>query len=262
MHPRVKIKVYAKGTGAGIKDLIDKKATIAMISRDASPEENKGILWKLAVARDGVGLIINAKNPWLKEILARGFTQAELVKIFTSEKPLNWNYFIKTASSKQISTYNRSDNSGAAEVWANFLFCTQADLKGKGCEGDPAMINNIAKDIFGLGFCNLNFAFDDKTRERITEIEIVPIDLNNNGKVDKKEEIANNLFDFERNVWAGRYPKCLCRYLYLATIEKPVDHTVIEFLKFTQDQGQEIVASSGLCKLNTIEIENNNLLLK
>lgn len=262
LHPQVKMKVYTKGTGAGIKDLIDKKATIAMISREASPEENKGILWKISVARDGVGLIINSKNPWLKEILARGFTQAEIVKLFTSEKPLKWNDFIKTAEAKTINTYVRSDNSGAAEVLANFLYCTQADLNGKGCEGDPGMINCISDDIYGIGFCNLNFAFDDKTLDRIPEIQVIPFDLNNNGKVDKKEEIAINLLEFERNVWAGKYPKCLCRYLYLATLEKPVDPAVVEFLKFTQAKGQEIVTNSGLCKLNTIEIENNILLLK
>ena len=262
LYPQVKVKVYTKGTGAGIKDLIDKKASIAMISREASPEENNGILWKLSVARDGVGMIINSKNPWLKEILARGFTQAELVKIFTSDKPLKWNDFIKTAEAKPINTYDRADNSGAAEVLANFLFCTQDDLIGKGCEGDPGMIKSISEDIYGLGFCNLNFAFDGKMKNRIPEIQILPIDMNNNGKVDKKEEIALNLLDFERNVWAGKYPRCLCRHLYLATLEKPVDPVVIEFLKFTQTHGQEIVTTSGLCKLNTIEIENNILLLK
>lgn len=262
LYPQVKIKVYTKGTGAGIKDLIDKKATIAMISRDASPDENKGNLWKLSVARDGVGLIINSKNPWLKEILARGFTQAELVKIFTTQKPLKWNDFLKEAGPDPINIYDRSDNSGAAEVWANFLFCSQPDLQGKGCEGDPGMIKSISDDKYGLGFCNLNYAFDDKTLDRIPEIQVIPIDLNNNGRIDKKEEIAVNLLDFERNVWAGRYPKCLCRYLYLATLEKPVDPVVIEFLKFTQGRGQEIVTNSGLCKLKSIEIENNNLLLK
>lgn len=262
LYPQVKIKVYTKGTGAGIKDLIDKKATIAMISRDASPDENKGNLWKLSVARDGVGLIINSKNPWLKEILARGFTQAELVKIFTTQKPLKWNDFLKEAGPDPINIYDRSDNSGAAEVWANFLFCSQPDLQGKGCEGDLGMIKSISDDKYGLGFCNLNYAFDDKTLDRIPEIQVIPIDLNNNGRIDKKEEIAVNLLDFERNVWAGRYPKCLCRYLYLATLEKPVDPVVIEFLKFTQGRGQEIVTNSGLCKLKSIEIENNNLLLK
>ncbi len=262
MHPGVKVKVFTKGTGAGIKDLIDKKATLAMISRDASPAENNGVLWKLSVARDGVGLIINPKNPWLKDILTRGFTQAELVHIFTSGQTLKWNDFLKTAGSKPINLYSRSDNSGAAEVWANFLLCTQTDLSGKGCEGDPEMIKKVSEDIYGMGFCNLNFAFDDKSRERIPTIQIVPIDLNNNGKVDKKEEIAGNLLDFERNVWTGRYPKCLCRYLYLATLKKPEDPNVIEFLKFTQTKGQEIVVSSGLCKLNSYEIENNQLLLK
>jgi len=261
-YPSVKVKVYEKGTGEGIKDLIDKKASIAMVSRDATPEENNGVLWKIPVARDGVGLIVNSKNPYLNDILTRGFTQAELAKIFTSPKQILWSNFIDTKDKNPISIYTRADNSGAAEVWANFLFCTQSDLKGKACEGDPGMIDCIKEDIYSIGYCNLNYAFDNKTKIRKTEIQVIPIDLNNNGKVDKKEEIADNLMDFERNVWSGKYPKCLCRYLYLATLEKPTDPVIIEFIKFTQGKGQEIVTESGLCQLNSIEIENNYLLLK
>jgi len=262
MYPSVKVKVYIKGTGEGIKDLIDGKANLAMISRDPEPNENSGLLWKLPVARDGVGLIVNSKNPYLEEILKRGFKQAELVKIFTFDKPNKWKDYFDNAKDEPINVYVRSDKSGAASVWANFLFCKEEDLKGTKCDGDPAIIEAISKDILGFSFSNLNYAFDDRTLELNPNLRIIPIDLNNNGKIDSKEELANNLIDFERNVWAGKYPKCLCRYLHLATLTKPTNPAIIEFLNFTQTKGQEIVSQSGLCKLNTIELENNLLLLK
>jgi phosphate transport system substrate-binding protein len=60
-HPNVRIDVQSGGSSRGIGDVRSGLADIGMVSRPLEGEEQK--LRAHAIARDGVGIILNARNP-------------------------------------------------------------------------------------------------------------------------------------------------------------------------------------------------------
>ena len=62
-----------------------------------------------------------------------------------------------------IHVYTRSDAAGAPETWAKYLGKKQENLQGIGVYGDPGLLDAVVKDPLGIGYNNLNYAYDPKT---------------------------------------------------------------------------------------------------
>jgi phosphate transport system substrate-binding protein len=252
LHPAVKIEVTANGTGQGIKDLLEKKTTLVMISRSLTDEELDTGLFTVPVVRDGVAPIINQENPYINKILQQGISPDKLIRLFTVDKPMTWGEVLDTLSKERALTFTRADESGAAAVWANFLFKEEKDLTGQKVSGDLEMIKSIRANPLSIGYCNFSFAFDENTGERIEGIQVVPIDLDFDRKIDKTEIPFINISRVHRGIWLGFYPKNLSRELTFGTLGKPTDPVVVEFLKYVLSDGQVTVRNSNFCELNNV----------
>jgi phosphate transport system substrate-binding protein len=256
LHQGVKIIITAGGTGQGIADILAKKDQVAMISRPLTDEELKKGIWVIPVAKEGVAPIVNQKNPFIKKILECGITPEKLIRLFTTDKMMTWGELLDTTSKEKTVVYTRADESGAAEVWANFLWKGRADLKGIGVAGDAEMIKSIQENQLAIGFCNFSYAFDTISGDRIKDIQVVPIDLDFDKVIDRKELPFSNIKKAHRGLWLGYYPKNLTRELTLGSFGKPTDPAIVEFLKYALTTGQTSVASSGFCELNDIYVKN------
>jgi phosphate transport system substrate-binding protein len=252
IHPGVKIVVTTGGTGLGIDDLLAKKNQLAMISRPLTDEELTEGVWVVPVAKEGVAPIVNQKNPYIKRILERGITPEKLIKLFTAGKQVTWGELLDTTIKENVAVYSRADESGAAVVWANFLWKESTDLKGKKVVGDDEMIKSIQGDKLAIGYCNFSYAFDTVTGDRIKDIQVIPIDLDFDKTIDKKEVPFSNISKAHRGLWLGYYPKNLTRELTFGSLGKPTDRAILEFLNYALTTGQSQVARSGFCELNDI----------
>ena len=256
LHPGVKIVVLAGGTGIGIDDLHSKKAQLAMISRPLTDEEVSDSMWTVPVAKAGVAPIVNQRNPYFKRILERGIDPKKLIRLFTGTQPMTWGELLDTSSKEKAIVYTRADESGAAVIWANFLWKESTDLKGIKVVGDDEMIQSIRGNPLGIGYCNFSYAFDSVTGQRLKDIQVLPIDLDFDNIIDKKEIPFSNINKAHRGLWLGYYPKNLTRELTFGSIGKPTDHVVLEFLNYTLTTGQAIVGSTGFCELNDVYIKS------
>jgi phosphate transport system substrate-binding protein len=252
INPGVKIEMKVTGTGQGIADLLDKKAELGMISRPLTDDEAEAGIWLMPVARDGVALIANQKNPYLPRIMKQGLSPDEIQRVFTADKPLTWGELLDTSGKDNVMVYTRADESGAADMLAAFVFRKASDLKGNRVTGDDAMINSIRDNPFSLGFCNLSFAFHKPSGDRVENIQIIPFDLDYDNLIGKIEMPFLNLEIAHRSIWLGIYPENLCRELALGTLGKPTDPSIIAFLNYVLASGQEIVKEAGLCELNSV----------
>ncbi|UCG27527.1 MAG: substrate-binding domain-containing protein [Bacteroidales bacterium] len=256
-HPKTVFEIRKAGTGRGLEDLISGEIELAMVSREFSDEEEEIGFWKIGVAKDGVVAITNAANPYLTNILSEGMTIADFTDIFTSEKGQQWGDILKIKNDDSIIVFTRSDISGAADLWARFLWKEQKDLRGKEVEGDENMIQAILDQPLGLGFCNSVFAYNKTTRKEISGIKVVPIDHNSNGIIEKNERFYDSLDLIQRAMWLGKYPCHLFRTLYFVSKEKPLNDLETEFLKWVLTDGQEQVGIEGYVKLRNSEIKMN-----
>jgi phosphate transport system substrate-binding protein len=257
IHPHVKIILEAVGTGQGIADLKAKKSQLAMISRPLTDEEMADSIWTISVAKAGVAPIINQKNPYFKRILERGINPQKLIRLYTGNEPVTWGELLDTLSKEKVIIYTRDAESGAAVIWADFLWKESTDLKGIKTTGDKDMIKNIQGNPLAIGYCNFSYAFDSVTGERTKDIQVLPIDLDFDPSIDKKEIPFANIHKAHRALWLGYYPKNLTRELTFGSIGKPSDPAILAFLKYALTAGQASVGSSGFCELNDIYVRNS-----
>jgi phosphate transport system substrate-binding protein len=255
IHPGVKIELKRVPAGEGIRDLLAGKCQLAMISRPLTEEEiNAGIL-EIPVAKDGVAVIINQKNPNIDKILSQGLSPDELMTIFSSGKQLAWGEVLGDDSKDKITVFIRTDESGAADIFAQFIYKKSSDLLGTEVIGDDEMIKSIQGNPLAIGFCNFSYAFDASSGERTTDIQIIPTDLDFDNKIDRVEVPFSNLEEAHRSLWLGFFPDQLCRELSLGSIGKPTDPAVLEFLYYVLGEGQSNVNQSGLCPLNNVYLK-------
>ena len=167
---------------------------------------------------------------------------------------MTWGELLDTTAKEKVIVYTRADESGAADVWANFLWKEDSDLKGIKVVGDEEMIKSIQGNPLAIGYCNFSYAFETGNGERIKDIQVMPIDLNFDRIIDRKEVPFININKAHRGLWLGYYPKNLTRELTFGSVGKPTDSAILEFLYYALTVGQADVASSGFCELNDVYV--------
>ena len=256
LHPKVKVNVSAGGAGKGMADALSKMVDLAMFSKEISPEEQAQGAWWIAVAKDAVLPTINQSNPVLKEIKLKGISRTIFFDIFITGKSKTWGQVAGTKSSEEVQVFTRSDACGAAEVWAGYLNGKkQEDLQGLGINGDPGVADAVRRNIGGIGYNNLNFIYDQNSRKPYTGIEVIPIDLNNNGKIDPDENFYGSLDEIMKAINDGKYPSPPARDLYLVSKGKPADKLVVAFLQWILTEGQKYVPEAGYVVISPEKIQ-------
>jgi len=246
LHPKVKIDVSGGGAGKGITDALAKVVSLGMVSREVKPEEVAKGAWFVAVAKDAVVPTINAKNPKIKELLAKGITQAAATKAFVSGEYKTWGQVLGVKSNIPLHLYVRSDACGAGETWAKYLGNKkQEDLKGTAVFGDPGVASAVQKDPLGFGYNNIAYAYDLKTKKPNPGILVLPIDVNNNGHIDAAENFYATSNQLISAIAQGKYPSPPARDLYLVANGKPTNPAVVAFLKFILTEGQKYNVPNG-----------------
>ncbi len=252
-YPEIEFNIMETGTGQGLHDIFTGNADLAMVSREINPGEIPDSFWIAQVARGGVVAVFNSDNPGYNQIMKSGLTTAEILEIYTAKVPLKWKSYFEYTSDREIQVFSRLDDSGAADVFAGFLNCSQMELTGNKVLGDENMIRSIQQNTFSIGFCNLNYVFNLETGKQVSGIQVLPIDLNFNGKIDINEKMADSLYIFQRKIWTHQFPRNLCRTLYMVSIKVPEKEERL-FMRWVLSEGQDYVVKAGYCELNSSEI--------
>jgi phosphate transport system substrate-binding protein len=249
INPKVKIDVQAGGAGKGIADVLAGMVDIGNVSRDVHPEETKKGAVAIAVTKDGVVPVISARNPFLAELRKKGIDREQFVAIWITGNLTTWGQILGNDEKAQINVYTRSDACGAAETWAAYLGKKQEHLQGVGVYGDPGLADAVKRDPMGIGYNNINFAYDAKTLAPVKGLAVVPIDLNGNGQIEKTESFYETRDDITRAIARDAYPSPPARDLYFVTKGKPSKREVVEFIRWVLTEGQRYVSETGYIAL-------------
>jgi len=256
IHPEIRVDISAGGAGKGAADALTGLVDIGMVSREIKSEEVAQGGFFVAVVKDAVFPVIHGRNPVLSKVLERGIRKATFIDLWINGKALTWGDITRTSSNEKVQVYTRSDSCGAAETWAQYLGGkSQEDLRGIGVYGDPGLAEAVRKDASGIGYNNLNFAYDAKTGLPTAGLRIVPIDVNENGKVDRKEVLDNKSKAIQA-VASGVYPSPPARDLYLLT-KNEFKGSAKEFVRWILTDGQKYVSEVGYINLRKDQIAKN-----
>lgn len=221
-HPSSMISVNGGGSGVGIASLINGTCDIANSSREVKPKEitqgrdRNVMLTPTVVAKDGLAVIVNPKNP------IDNITKADLGKLYSGAH--TWKEI--GGPNMKVITIGRDSSSGT------YVFFQDTVLKGRQYRNDmltlpsnAAICQSVSQDEGAVGYVGLAYAKDFAAKRKVKIITVA-------GVMPSDETVKN-----------GKYP--LWRPLYCYTNGKP-SGAAADYLKFvTSDEGQQIVEKVG-----------------
>lgn len=223
-NPGTALQVTGGGSGVGIAALINGTTDIAASSRPIRTSEVDKLKQRFAttgyaypIARDGLSVYVNEKNP-MKEL-----SLAQIRDIYIG-KVTNWKDV--GGSDAPIILYSRENSSGTYQYFKdNVLKGADFAPRAQTLQGTAAVVNAVAKDANGIGYGGAAYA----KGIRFAAVK----------KDDKSPAYTPTL----ENVRSGQYP--ISRFLYLYTRVKPSKDmkTFIDWA--TSAEGQEIVSKVG-----------------
>ena len=154
-NPDTTFDIAAEGSTTGISALIDGTAQIGMSSRHVKPAEKAAAEAKnvrfneIVVAHDGLGVIVNAKNP------IANLTKKQVEQIFTGEVT-DWSAVGGTGG--RISIYTRNTSSGTYSDWKE-LAMNKRDYAGSAQKmaGHEQIAAEVGKNPNGIGYVGLAY---------------------------------------------------------------------------------------------------------
>jgi phosphate transport system substrate-binding protein len=248
LHPDVRFDISAGGAGKGMADALSDAVDIGMVSREIYPDEvDKGAFW-VSVTKDAVFPTVSEGNPVWEDLRRQGIDRETFVGIYITGEVTTWGQVVgRPEVTDPIHIFTRSDACGAAATWAEYLGGMQEDLSGIGVYGDPGLLDAVVKDPSGIGFNNLNYAFDMDTGEPLAGVRVVPVDVNGNGAADPGE-VYDTKAQAVSAVADGDYPSPPARDLNLVTRGKPEGLTKA-FILWVLTDGQSFVDEVGYISL-------------
>ena len=261
IHPNVSIDISGGGAGKGMTDALAKVVDLGMVSRDIHDVEIKKGAFAFAVIKDAVVPTINANNPVMEDIKKKGLSREVALKLWNGEYE-TWGQVLGTDSKVPVHVYTRSDACGAAETWAAWFDKRQEDLQGTAVFGDPGVASAVQKDKVAIGFNNIAYAFDQKSRQPYEGMAIIPLDVNGNGKIDPEEDFYSSSMRLITAIIKGQYPSPPARNLFLVGNGVPTKPEVIEFIKFILTDGQKYALGTGYIPLPKATVQQELAKLK
>jgi phosphate transport system substrate-binding protein len=254
-HPNVEFDISAGGAGKGMADALAGAVDIGMVSRGIYPEEiEKGAFW-ISVTRDAVFLTVSEANPVLDDLHVQGISRETLVGIYITGEITTWGQVVERPEFQDpVHVYTRSDAAGAPATFAEYLGKKQEDLLGIGVYGDPGVLDAVIKDPLGIGYNNLNYAFDASSGEAVQGAFIVPLDVNADRAMEP-EEWFETKEQAVRAVAEGFYPSPPARDLNLVTSGKP-SGIVRDFIEWVLTNGQQYLDEVGYIGLSNEQLQN------
>ncbi|MDR1524403.1 MAG: extracellular solute-binding protein [Tannerella sp.] len=261
LHPDVKVDISGGGAGKGMTDALAGVVDIGMVSREVYPEEIGKGAYPIATVKDAVVPIINANNPELEVIRNTGLKKETAAKLWNREIS-TWGQVTGASTTLPVHVFTRSDACGAAETFAAWFGKKQENLKATAVFGDPGLAAAVQKDRVGIGFNNIAYAYDQKSKKIFEGLAIIPIDVNENGRIDPEEDFYETTETLIAAINDGRYPSPPARDLYLVTKGKPTKPEVIAFIEYVLTEGQKYAGETGYIALSEEKLQAELLKLK
>jgi glycine cleavage system H lipoate-binding protein/ABC-type phosphate transport system substrate-binding protein len=251
LNPEVNIEVI-QSTESDIRDHLGKSSQLSFVTSELEPEIYSRSLWKLTLGRDIIVPVINAGNPYIRDISKQGISPAGLARILNSPDQTRWSQLIEDGPNAPVNLF-MADDPGLRSGIAGFLQTDQLSVPEKNVSDSRSLVASLQDDPYALGFCHLLDIIDPQSQEIYTNLQILPIDRNGNGYIDYKEEMYASMEAFTRGVWIGKYPKNLAKDFYTVRSSPPAEDAELAFLSWILMRGHVLLDNHGFGNLPEFE---------
>jgi phosphate transport system substrate-binding protein len=218
--PNVRVTVGLSGTGGGFKRFANGEIDIANASRSIKKSEadtaaKNGVEFiELPVAFDGLSIVVNPKNTWVKSM-----TVAQLKKIFSAtDSAKTWKDVDPSWPANAIKIYAPGTDSGTFDYFKETVVGKEGKIRADltASEDDNTLVNGVAGDENAIGFFGCAYYFENKSK-----LQIVPIDGGKGAITPTHETIENGTY--------APFSRPLFIYVNKASAAKPEVKAFVEF---------------------------------
>jgi phosphate transport system substrate-binding protein len=168
------------------------------------------------------------------------------------------------AAEPTVTVYNRLEKSCAPVTFAAFYGSSFEEIKGKSVVGDDQhLLQAVQEDPNGISFNNPGFIYDLHNRKPVNNIAVIPIDLNDNGKLDADEDFYANLDVLIQRLETAppaAIPVEGVTFAYNRQLEKSKPAVRI-WIQYILEQGQQQLHAFGFLKQDQQQLAKNKLLV-
>lgn len=242
--PDVRVTVGVSGTGGGMKkftrgDIDIVNASRQMQSSEASLAQENGISYvELAVAYDGLTVVVHPENDWVKDI-----TVDELKRIWEPAAQgtiKKWNQIRPEWPDKEMHLYGPGVESGTYDYFTEAVVGKSHSSRGDytASEDDNVLVQGVSTDPYALGF--FGFAYFEENQNKLKAVPVDDMnDSNGKGAILPTLETVKN----------GSYAP-LSRPLFIYVNSKAAARPeVISFVDFYLDNAGELSQEVGYIAL-------------
>ena len=191
----VKVTVGISGTGGGFKRFCRGETDISDASRPIKDSEIKacqeqGIEYiELPVAYDGLAVVLNPKNTWVKVL-----TVADLKKIWEPEakgKVTKWNHVRAEWPDAPLKLFGPGADSGTFEYFTEAIVGKAKASRGDftASEDDNVLVQGVAGDKNAIGYFGLAYYEENKDK-----LKVAPVDGGKGPVVPSLQTVENGTY--------------------------------------------------------------------
>lgn len=240
----VKITIGSAGSGAGFKKFARAETDISNASRKIKEEEielcktNQVQFHEVIVALDGIAIVVNSQNDWLKEL-----STEDLKKIWNPESTVKkWSDINPEWPAEDIHLFGPSTAHGTYDFFTEEIVGeTGASRSDYNAVSDyNVLVQGVSSDKFALGYVGLSYFEENKDK-----LKLIPVNNGNGAVLPDIESVKN-----------GNYSP-LSRPLYLYISKQAAGREEVKaFVSYYLDAATELATEVGYIPLPEADYEN------
>ncbi len=201
--------------------------------------------------------VMNPDNPFREEILKRGISASEFALLYTGEGRKEWNSILGNGSDVEVRPFRITDPSFMSYM-SDFTGQPEEMFSSRVLNNCDDVLQTVKDDRQAIGFCRLSQLSTLESEGGLDQLVIIPVDLNDNNRIDHFEQIYANTAELQRGIWIGKYSSHLYSRIFAVTASEAKGENITALLDWMIVDGQEILAGNGYSPL--LENEKESLL--
>jgi glycine cleavage system H lipoate-binding protein len=250
-------KVSVEPLEGDIGEWIGESGRIALVTKSYMTGVDPRTTRVNVIGREVYVPVMNPGNRYLEEIMKQGISPAEFASLYGAGESKTWGTVLQNSSSAPVAAYRISDPSFNSYL-SDFTNTGEASIFGNILGSCEEVVDRVKNEVNAVGFCTLTQLLEMERTKSAMEVMMIPVDLNDNGKLDHFEEIYGSVDELARGVWIGKYSGTLYSRIFAVT---PLDVSAgagMELLSWMLGNGQDLLAENGYAPL--MERERDNII--
>lgn len=235
----VEVTVGVSGTGGGFKRFVTGETDFSNASREIKEEEaaeaeKNGVEYtQLAVALDGLSLVVNPENDWAKDI-----TIEELTKMWTDTNVKTWKDVRSDWPDEEITFFAPGKDSGTFDFF-NEKVLQDTDIRQDTqlSEDDNVLVTGVSGTKGAIGFFGFAYYIENKDTIRALNVD----------GIEPTHDTINDL----------SYPLSREIYTYVNNASLKDKEQVADFARFMNDNAADLSEEVGYVKMDQSRYDDN-----